>query len=243
MGVQEALADAVSDDERLALASELHTHVREAIKCPNANHVLQKCIDNLRPHDSQFVINEILQGGSGAVVRVAKHRYGCRVLQRLFEHCSSGQMQSLAEELIGDGVNLATHSFGNYVLQHLYEHGSESQVLMLSKVLAAHVASVAPHSHGCTVLHKAFDHAGEEARMTLAKALLAQPALLVGMACSRHGHASVSLALQTVEASQRRTSILALLENTGKLMASRYGRVLCRHLKESLELLQKGQQN
>merc|ERR1719326_2532951 len=67
--VQEVLTDAACDDERIVVASELHTHVWEALRCPNANHVLQKCIDTMRPADSQFIIDEILEGGPGAILR------------------------------------------------------------------------------------------------------------------------------------------------------------------------------
>merc|ERR1719199_226882 len=92
--VQQELDDA-DDYTRVVLSRELQTHVWEASKCPHANHVLQKCIETLRPSDSQFIIDELLQSGPRAVARAARHPYGCRVLQRLLEHCSADQMKTI----------------------------------------------------------------------------------------------------------------------------------------------------
>merc|ERR1719247_1621296 len=78
--VQEALENATGDADRVALASEMRGRVWEALRCPNANFVLQKCIGVLRPQASQFIIDELRDKGSS---KAARHRFGCRVLQRL----------------------------------------------------------------------------------------------------------------------------------------------------------------
>ena len=59
--LQDAFDRAGRDDIRLALAEELHGHVWEAIMCKNANHVIQKCIESMRPGAVQFIIDEIVQ--------------------------------------------------------------------------------------------------------------------------------------------------------------------------------------
>merc|ERR1719162_532193 len=124
--VQRELEDAKTDHGRAVLAKELHGHVWEAIKCPNANHVLQKCIVNMRPQTSQFIIDEIMEM-PGGVVKVARHTYGCRIAQRLLEHSPSTQVKELVENLLEHTVELSMHSFGNFVMQHLLEHGTGAQ--------------------------------------------------------------------------------------------------------------------
>jgi len=234
--VQQAFSDAVSDDERIAFASELRGHVWEAMKCPNANHVLQKFIDALRPVDSQFVVDEIQLGGVGAASRVARHRYGCRILQRLLEHCSSApeQVHDLMEEILSDGVQLATNIYANYVLSHLLEFGTESQKWRLTNLLAAHAATVGANSYGCAVLHKALDHGSSKARVVLAHALLVQPRLLAAMASSRHGHGAVKQALEVADLPQRKTALSALMGQSG-WKNCRYGRALYNHLEKCWE--------
>ena len=46
--VQQAIEEA-SDDVRCSLVAELCGHVLDAMRCPHANHVLQKCITCSRP--------------------------------------------------------------------------------------------------------------------------------------------------------------------------------------------------
>lgn len=221
--IQQVLEEATSDDERLQVAYGLRTHVWEALRCPNAHHVLQKCINEMRPRDYQFIVDEILERGQGAVLKVARHQYGCRVLQRLLEH---GNAERIVEELLAGAVEICTHMYAQFVLQHLCEHGTAYQVNTLTQLLAENIAAAGAHSYGCAVLNKAFDHSGSEARTCLAHALLKQPELLVGMSSSRYGHVTVHSALEAAETSQRAEALTKLMARQDALTRSRYGRVL-----------------
>jgi len=232
--VQQALDDAVSDDERIALASELRTHIWEALRCPNANYVVQKCISTLPPLDSQFILDEIVNVGPHAAARAARHRYGCRILQRALEHCSSVQVQGLVNELLSDAVGLATHIYGNYVLQHLLEHGSADSIRILTVLLAQDASSLVANSYGCGVLTKALESkkADPQSQQLLANAMLAHADLVSPMACMRHGDSAVKLALHVADEAHRNAAVLCLMAQKNKLMASRYGRALYKHLQD-----------
>jgi len=233
--LQKAFEEASSDDVRVGLASELRTHVWEVLKCPNANHVLQICISTMRPLESQFIINEIQQagfGGAGGAARSARHRYGCRILQRLIEHCSAEQVHALVEELLCDVVGLSTHTYGNYVLQHILEHGTEGHIARMTQALAEHASTVGANLYGCAVLGKAFEHASLEARGALANMLVKDHDLIATMACSRHGHLTVKLALQASQPSQKWAALSAL---EARNLNSRYGRVLNKYVEKCME--------
>lgn len=229
--IQEVLEEATSDGDRLQVACELRTHVWEALRDPNANHVVQKCISTMRPLDKQFIVDEILERGHGAVLKVARHQYGCRVLQRLLEH---GNADKIVEELLAGAVEICTHMYAQFVLQHLCEHGTTQQVNILTELLADNIAAAGAHSYGCAVLNKAFDHSGPEARTCLAHALLKQPDLLLGMSSSRYGHVTVHTALQAAETPQRAEALSKLMAQQDKLTRSRYGRVLNKQLEKFL---------
>merc|ERR1719321_1661137 len=185
----------------------------------------------MRPMHSQFIIDEILQGGPGAAVRVAKHQYGCRVLQRLFEHCSKGQLEPIVHQLLGDAMQICTHNFGQFVLQHLCEHGTAEQVSELTELLAQSILTVEILGQSIlSVLNKAFDHACPEARALLANALLARPDQLMTISSSRYGHLTVKKALQMAEQTRKLEALTTLLAQKKVLMSSRYGRVLSKHL-------------
>jgi len=137
--LQQAFEEAGCDDVRVLLASELQTHVWDAMKCDNANHVLQKCIGTMRPMDSQFIIDELVHAG---VAKTARHRHGCRVLQRLYELCAPDQMRPISEDLVKDALPLCRHIFAKYVMQHLIEHGSDEHVAALTQMLALHAPAL-----------------------------------------------------------------------------------------------------
>lgn len=235
--VQEAFDDASTlengGDVRRALAMELHSHVWEALKCPHANHVLQKCISTMRSSECQFVIDELVQLGERAIGQAARHRYGCRIYQRLFEHCTPKQMHGIVEILLRDAVALSTHIYGIYVMQHLLEHGSQSHVLQLTNVLTEHALTIAQDVQGPAVLSKALEHASSESRVTLANAILAEPAIPTTMGITRHGHHAAKLALQYAESSHKSAALAELTQQKTRLRTFRYGRALITFVESS----------
>lgn len=186
----------------------------------------------MRPVDFQFIADEIFQRGVGAVLKVARHQYGCRVLQRLLEHAGSDEV---VEQLLEGAADICTHTYGQFVLQHLCEHGTEQQVTNLAEILSQNITIVGAHSYGCAVLSKALDHACQEARTSLAHALLLQTDLLLGMSSSRYGHLTVLTALQVAESFQQAEALSTLLSHRGILTRTRYGRVLSKQLDNFLQ--------
>jgi hypothetical protein len=223
--IQKILEDAESDSVRALIACELRGHVWDAIWSPHANHVIQKCISTLRPCESQFIIDEILQQGPGAVVTVAAHQYGCRILQRLLEHFPSDRLQVLIEDVLCNVIVLSKHIYGSFFIQHLLEHGDASYVTNVLQTLTANVSSVAFEPPGVTVLGKALTHAPADARESLANALASQPRWLVPTSAWRHGFLTAKLTLEAASPSQRDAALKEIMKSKGKLR-SRYGRKL-----------------
>jgi len=213
--VQKAFDEAASNEQRMALASELHTHVWAALQCPHANHILKKVIETMPPHHLQFIIDEI----GVRVEKVAKHTFGCRILQRLIEHCPPQQIRGLVDELLKSVVALSTHTYGTYVMQSLLAHGSASKSERGRMALAEPLSYVTGSDHGCRVLAKSL-----ELDAALANALLKQPDLLPVMACSRHGFTAVRLALEKAEEPHRQAALDVLEGQERMLVKTRYGR-------------------
>jgi len=224
--VQQAFHDATSNDHRVDLALELHTHVWEALKCPQANHVIQKCISTLPAIDSQFIIDELLRVGHGSIAKAAKHRYGCRILQRLFEHCSSAQLSTIRHDLLIDAVSLCGHNFAKYVMQHLLEFGTSSDISRLTDILATNVSTLAADGSGCAVLDSALKHSSGPSQACLVQELLSDPGLFADMACSRHGQLAAKFALELADPPHKWVAMNRLSDQKEKLQNSRYGRVL-----------------
>jgi hypothetical protein len=224
--IQQILEDAQSNSERALIASELRTHVWEAIWSPHANYVIQKCISTMRPCDSQFIIDEILQQGPGAVFAIAAHQYGCRVLQRFLEHFPSDRLHVLIEDALGYVIDLSKHNYGSFFIQHLLEYGEAGHVDKLLQSLTLHASSLASDPCGVTVLGKALTHTCKDAQESLANALASQPRWLVSMSSWRHGYLTAKLTLQAAAPYQQQVALKEVQRCGHKLKNSRYGRKL-----------------
>mmetsp|Transcript_39189 Transcript_39189/g.124566 ORF Transcript_39189/g.124566 Transcript_39189/m.124566 type:complete len:406 (-) Transcript_39189:616-1833(-) len=225
--VQRAIETAGSDNARAAIASELCGHVWEAMRCPHANHVLQKCIVAMRPTASQFIIDELLcsgTSGSSGASQAARHRYGCRIIERLVEHCPPSQVSELVEALVSDAVALSRHPYGNYVMQHLLEHGPAAERRRLLKFLEEHASTAGSDCYARAVISKALTHGGREDQVALARALLRQPGLLATMARTRHGHVAAKFVLLHLDGPDREEARRQLAQDLAVIRASRYGR-------------------
>ncbi|CAK0845896.1 unnamed protein product [Prorocentrum cordatum] len=192
--LQAALDEAAGDEERAALAEELRGHVWEAIRCPSANHVLQKCIVVLPPQAMQFILDELVAGPDGrgrGIGQAARHRYGCRVLERLVEQGRPEWCSVLLDALVADSTELFVHPWGHFVIQHLLEHAPREWRRRLHRVVEQNVGLAATKPWARAVVSTAIAHAEEDDAAALARALCGQPGLLSGMACTRHGHVGV----------------------------------------------------
>jgi len=57
------------------------------------------------------------------VFNLSTHPYGCRIIQRILEHCLPEQTSGLLEEMHEHTERLLHDQYGNYVVQHVLEHG------------------------------------------------------------------------------------------------------------------------
>lgn len=218
--VQNALEVAVTDEVRVQLASELAGRVWEAARHPHANHVLQKCVCVLPVASVQFVIDELLQRN---VLRMACHKYGCRVIQRTLEHCRPDQVHDMVEMLLTDTLALSQHTYANYVMQHVCEFGSSEQQNRLAREFEPHVRAIGSDVFACAVLGAALQHGSGDAQMALARALTRERGLLASMARTRRGHVAVKATLTLLEGVERENAYMQLVADNATLR-TRYGR-------------------
>ena len=137
--VQKALE--VLDEELLpGLLKEFHGEVLACVHNQHGNHVMQKCVDilsskaraaqsagdiermGLLQNELQFVVDDIL----ASITPLSCHPYGCRVLQRILEHCLEPQKTAVLDALVGAHKTLLDDQYGNYVIQHVLHYGRES---------------------------------------------------------------------------------------------------------------------
>ncbi|CAK9033223.1 unnamed protein product [Durusdinium trenchii] len=208
------------DGERFTLALELQGHVLAAARSACANYVLQKIIQVLRPQACQFIIDEIMKTPADVPI-LARHQYGCRILQRLLEHCQAQQMEGLVKLLLEDATALVRHNYGTFVMQQIFDFGTEVQRQQLGECLFSTLGAMGNDENATQVLQKALIHAPQ--KVALARALVPQ---LAQIARGRHSHHTVLAAVQLLSPEDLKRASALLSQKVQKLWASRYGRLV-----------------
>lgn len=169
-----------------ALAEELHGHVRTLVGSQHGNYVIQKLVEVMPLSQADFVGQELL--GIGA--DMACHRYGCRVLCRLFEHHASemaGHTAVLLAEVLGASGELCRHAYGHHVVECAIEHGSTEQQHQIANALQRNVLRNAKNRHASYVIRKSLSLCSEEDQQAIARSILERPENILLLAENNYG--------------------------------------------------------
>lgn len=216
--VQHALDSAADGKAVVALVSELHGHIWETMRCPNGNHVLQKCIPMMKPQDLQFMLDELMLRNVPA--QASCHKYGCRIVQSLLKHCDADQKRPLVEAIITRASHVACHPFGNYVIQHLLANADLERSQILRDVLQKNIRALASDPFGRAVLGKAVSVLPLADKLALARSLVQEPDLWLEVACSRLGQPAAFTVLELLHGQEREKALDVLLQDQETLLSS-----------------------
>ncbi|KAH9951939.1 ARM repeat-containing protein [Amylocystis lapponica] len=164
--VQKAV-EYVLPEQQSQFVKELDTNVIRCVKDANGNHVIQKLIERVSPERLGFV-----QAFRGSVYELSTHPYGCRVLQRCFEHLPDEQTRPLLDELQKYVINLMQDQFGNYVIQFVLEHGQPQDRAVIISKLHGQMLNMARHKFASNVCEKALITADPESRRLLIEEIM-----------------------------------------------------------------------
>jgi pumilio RNA-binding family len=213
------------------LIEELHGHVRELIESPHGNYVAQKVVEVLPSAQTGFVIEEL----RGVGANVARHRYGCRILCRLLEHCASeADMVTLIDEILDEADDLCRHSFGHHVIQSVLEQSPNPQqkqvVVALCRDLPRHVWN----RNSSFVIEKVLTHCqtGEQ-RMLVEQLVNEGPDMVTSLSQSRLGP-HVAKVLPALSRGLPEKVLGGLRMATGGLQGSKYGKRLLKDINSAM---------
>mmetsp|Transcript_30357 Transcript_30357/g.54996 ORF Transcript_30357/g.54996 Transcript_30357/m.54996 type:complete len:890 (+) Transcript_30357:227-2896(+) len=147
--VQKAL-ESLDYDDLCELLQEFDSYVLTCIQDQNGNHVMQKCIEvmSVKAKEAEVKTGEVGLSSSMAqrilfivddvlanVKTLCCHPYGCRVLQRMLEHCVDFQKMATLDKIQLCHKALLDDQYGNYVIQHVLQYGRESDRDSLLKII------------------------------------------------------------------------------------------------------------
>jgi len=201
--------------------------VLEACKCPHANHVLQKIILLLPASSLQFIVDELM---AGAIAPMVRHKYGCRIIQRLVEHCCASQVHKLVEIALKDIPTLGRHPYGTYVIQNILQHGTHEHRRRIVAAVIKGIGVLGAESNGCAVVSAALSYGLDRDRYALAQVVLREHGLLCFMANSRHGHTAAMRVLDLLGGDDQVVARARLQAQAASLRLSRYGRIVVEYM-------------
>jgi len=224
--------DVACGDEKRELATKLHGHVKELLESPNGNHVLQKCIEVLPPQSVRFIIDELLFWPP-SWIGVAKHRFGCRIIERLLEHCPEHMTAPLIDAVVSEAGTLARHPYGNYVVQHVLEYGTDvHRKLLVSACIESGIGFLAQHRIASNVIESALGRVCSADQQAIGLALLATPQTLLVISCSRYGTHVVQRLLEVLSPGPLQVEVTRqLIGNLPTIMTSKHSKHLVEKLK------------
>lgn len=154
-------------DQQASLVKELENHVLKCVKDQNGNHVIQKAIERVPAEHIQFIIHAF----TDQVHRLATHPYGCRVIQRMLEHCEESSRRSILVELHACSQHLITDQYGNYVTQHVIAHGDEKDRSKIITIIISQLLVYSKHKFASNVVEKSIEYGTEDQRAQIFKIL------------------------------------------------------------------------
>ena len=153
------------------MVSELRGHVEECVRDQNGNHVIQKCIEEV---PKKIYIQLVVYTFQNKVFQYSAHPYGCRVIQRLLEHCSPEQQLPLLKEILTSTIPLSKDQYGNYVVQHVLEHGADKARIRIIEEVAQNLLAMSKHKFSSNVVEKAFAFARDHERDVLLNVMIGE---------------------------------------------------------------------
>jgi pumilio RNA-binding family len=135
----------------------------------HGNHVVQKAVELVPLERVPFVVDAL----AGKVLELSTHPYGCRVVQRLIEHCHSHPAAAVVvRELYAHARTLIEHQYGNYVMQYLITHGSTDDSSRVVAIIKGSVLAASRHKFSSNVVEKCIVFATAEDRAALIQEVL-----------------------------------------------------------------------
>jgi len=221
--IQKAL-EVTGGESQVALSKCLHGRVRQLLDSHHGNHALQASIVMMPPHAFQFILQE-LSFFAGGWAGVVKHRFGCRVVERLLEHCESAEStMPIVVAVVAEIESLAKHPFANYVVQHILEYVPAHRNQVVRALIQVGVPQLAQHRVASNTIERAFEHSGADNQRALAEAILSTPNAIVEMGSSRYGSFTVRRMLEALQEPQYFVALQQLAMAIPTLRESKHGR-------------------
>ena len=143
----------------------------KCVKDQNGNHVIQRAIQVVPAEHVAFIIDAF----KNQVQSMAVHPYGCRVIQRMLEHCDDVPRRSILIELRPTIAQLLTDQYGNYVSQHILKYGDAADRAEVINMVKDQLLLFSKHKHASNVVEHCLKWANPEQKRDIMLKLIEKP--------------------------------------------------------------------
>ncbi|GAB2212480.1 hypothetical protein Droror1_Dr00020450 [Drosera rotundifolia] len=166
--IQKAI-EVVDLDQQKKMVAELDGHIMRCVRDQNGNHVVQKCIECIPEEAIHFIVSTFFD----QIANLSTHPYGCRVIQRILEHCLDPKTQQVVmDEIMLSVCMLAQDQYGNYVVQHVLEHGKPHERSAIISKLTGKIVLMSQQKFASNVIEKCLTFGDPVERRTLVNEML-----------------------------------------------------------------------
>ncbi|KAL5612106.1 hypothetical protein BROUX41_000346 [Berkeleyomyces rouxiae] len=159
----------VHTDVQISLIVDaLRFRVVELIQNINGNHVIQKCLNKLKPEDAQFIFDAV----GNHCIDVGTHRHGCCVLQRCIDHANEKQQEWLIARITEHARVLVQDPYGNYVVQYIIDLNEPSYTEPMVVQFRDSIGPLSRHKFSSNVIEKCIRCASDVSKDMIVKELL-----------------------------------------------------------------------
>ncbi|KAK6927001.1 Pumilio RNA-binding repeat [Dillenia turbinata] len=221
--IQKAI-EVVDLDQKIKMVEELDGHVMRCVRDQNGNHVIQKCIECVPEENIQFIVTSFFD----QVVTLSTHPYGCRVIQRVLEHCKDPKTQSkVMDEILSSVSMLAQDQYGNYVVQHVLEHGKPDVRTAIILELSGKIVQMSQQKFASNVVEKCLTFCSPEERQVMVNEMLGstdENEPLQAMMKDQFANYVVQKVLETCDDQQRELILSRIKVHLNALKKYTYGK-------------------
>lgn len=225
----------------------------------NGNHVIQKCITRINefvqstPNQEDDPLNENLLKSLDIIIEevvtnikdLAIHPYGCRVVQRLIEHCSGAQKDKVLDGIGDEGLfgSLIDHEYGNYVIQRVLAYGRTADKAIVFETVTSNnnVLKLSKQKHSSNVVEMLLSYGNTSQRHQIVEEILncfcvdqnyVQKSAVVSMAEDSYANYVLKTALDVLEEGPLRQRLFdMLLSSLEDLEQSQYAKQIVLRVK------------
>lgn len=116
-----------------------------------------------------FIVDDVLRN----VASLSCHPYGCRVFQRILEHCVDPDKNRALDEIMKCHRALLDDQYGNYVIQHVLQYGRHvDREQILHFVLENGLLSLSRQKFASNVVEKLLKYGTDNQRKAVVREML-----------------------------------------------------------------------